>query len=207
MAASNELATLFPEPLVVQVAGEEVPVPELPVRKLPRFAEILAPVLARYEPGTDILQLLIVGGEPAIEGVAYAVSRPVAWASDLTPADFEKLLRAVQEANRDFFRDHKRIPHVRRHGDDIDRGITPWGWPDVILLLRRYGVRDPGNCTLREIDMYLPAIERIEHDERRERIVDARVATATQDSFDRFMRMFDARFDTRMKNRHQGEKE
>jgi hypothetical protein len=102
-AAAEQLAVLFPASTTLHIGDRDVVVREMPVRKIARFAELLAPILARFPGDGDSATLFLASSPSVIEGLAHAVDQPSEWIGELPMREFERLVRAVQEANKDFF--------------------------------------------------------------------------------------------------------
>jgi hypothetical protein len=101
----DQLAALFPEPMTIHIAGTDVVVGEMTVRKIAKFATLLAPVLARFpaQAPFDLPAVFAAGTEAVIAGVAHAVDQSEDWIGRLPGSEFEKLMRALQEMNPRFF--------------------------------------------------------------------------------------------------------
>lgn len=101
----DQLAALFPEPKTMTIAGRQLVVREMPVRKIAKFAVLLAPVLARYPDGArfDSDAFFLAAGEAGIAGIAHAIDQPLEWVGELPPVQFGEVVMAVKEMNRDFF--------------------------------------------------------------------------------------------------------
>lgn len=102
---TDQLAALFPEPTIITIAGRDVVVREMPVRKIAKFSSLLAPVLARYPEGARIQSdaFFLAAGEAGIEAVAFAIDQPMDWVGELPAVQFETIVVALHEANRSFF--------------------------------------------------------------------------------------------------------
>jgi hypothetical protein len=171
MAQVEALSALFPEAQRVRIAGADILVREMPLRRLASFAQHLGPFLQVYSASSEGSAAMIRAAGPAviIDALAVALERPSEWIESLSLADIESLLRAVQQINRDFFID--RGQPSRSAGRDTEA----WGWADVVLLLHRYGF-SAGDLTPRQARLFLEAIARSEREERALRLLDHRHA-------------------------------
>jgi hypothetical protein len=100
---AEQLAVLFPEPKVLRIGDRDVTVREMPMRKIAKFATLLAPVLARYPVAFDARAFFVASSEAIVEGLAHAVDQPPEWVGELPRKEFEQLVTAVREMNQDFF--------------------------------------------------------------------------------------------------------
>lgn len=113
-ASHSSLATLFPQPERLAVAGETVEVWPLRVRQLAPFAAAMAPVLEGYEqvrqglsghePEPAWWAGLVCDYAPAlIPALAVALDRPEPWIGELFLDDLTRVAVVVFRVNADFF--------------------------------------------------------------------------------------------------------
>lgn len=96
------LEAYLPTPVVLCIAGKEIPVAPIKVRNIPAFARAAAPVMAAMASG-DLLAAVAEAGDELIAAVAIATGEPADWLGDLDADDFVRLAGAVIEVNADFF--------------------------------------------------------------------------------------------------------
>lgn len=120
----DDLSVLDPPSREVAYRGVSLTVKPLTIGQVPRFTRAIRPMFAALasvavstpsggdgggggeplEMDVDkLLDLVIEHGDAAIEAVAVATGRNVAFISEGSPLDFVELARAVIEVNADFF--------------------------------------------------------------------------------------------------------
>lgn len=100
----NDLDTLLPPVIELQVGGETLHLKPLKVGQLPAFLRAIRPVLPQLS-GASIHWLGLLGehGDDLLSAMAIAVSKPRAWVDDLAADEAILLAAKVVEVNADFF--------------------------------------------------------------------------------------------------------
>jgi hypothetical protein len=105
----SDIDTLFPEPIRIRVAGEDLEIAELTVAQLPRFLRAIGPLAGAIggSGGAMDLQAILAGVAQHVEAlpelVAIVTGRDRDWVNGLRASDLVRLAEAVIEANADFF--------------------------------------------------------------------------------------------------------
>jgi hypothetical protein len=101
----NDLTTLFPAPVAVEVRGESLNILPLKVGQIPPLMRALGPAARDMFNGETIDWLLLLErhSDSVIDALAIAIGKPRTWMDALPPSDLLRLARAVLEINRDFF--------------------------------------------------------------------------------------------------------
>jgi hypothetical protein len=100
----NELDTLIPPVIELQVGGESLRLMPLKVGQLPAFLRAITPVLPQLSgPSINWLGLLGAHGDALLSAMAIAVNKPRAWVDDLAADEAILLAAKVIEVNADFF--------------------------------------------------------------------------------------------------------
>lgn len=105
-AQADELAVLFPEPVVLQIAGKEISVRPLTIRQVGRVAKAIAPIVAGMNGGeVNFGRMLADHTDDAIAVVAAATGEAPEWLGDLPAEEFLRLAKAAFEVNKQAFID------------------------------------------------------------------------------------------------------
>lgn len=101
----NDLETLIPQPVELEIAGEKLAILPLKFGKLPAMARACSPFFDVFVAGQKInwLSLVAEHGANVFSALSVAIGRPVEWVEDLSAPDAILLAQAVIEVNADFF--------------------------------------------------------------------------------------------------------
>lgn len=99
MSEADDLAVLFPSPVVVQAGGEAVEVRPVTLGELPALLAVLRGVTG----GLDPIAIMVNQPDLAEKLLAVLTRCDPAWLSDLSLDDAAGLMVGALEANRSFF--------------------------------------------------------------------------------------------------------
>jgi len=99
----DDLNTLVPEPVVVEITGNRIEITPLRVGEFPAMLRAIRPFAEQLAGEPDWLALLAGHGESLLDALALACRRPREWVDGLDLDDALQLVAAVFEVNADFF--------------------------------------------------------------------------------------------------------
>ncbi len=100
---SEELAAMFPQPIVTTIRGKEISVLPLTISQLGHVARALKPVIEESGVSLDMAGLIANHTESVTVAVAKASGQSETWVGSLYADEFLILATAVWDANADFF--------------------------------------------------------------------------------------------------------
>ena len=99
--AAETLATLFPQPVVVQIGDEQVPILPITLGELPALLDAVGDMTAVQD--LDPFALLMTKPDVAVAVLAICTRRPASWIDSLPISAAARLLTGILEANKSFF--------------------------------------------------------------------------------------------------------
>lgn len=100
---NNELETLIPQPVEIEIGGEKLAIMPLTIGQLTRVMKALKPALADIQGEINLTLLAADHGETLLSAVSAATGKDVDWLDTLQTDDFTRLAGKLIEVNADFF--------------------------------------------------------------------------------------------------------
>jgi hypothetical protein len=102
-APADDLATLYPAPLELELAGKTVILKPLGMRRLGLISKPLRRIADATDEDATFADIIHDHAEDLIEAMSYATGEKAEWVGELLPTDFARLASAVYRLNADFF--------------------------------------------------------------------------------------------------------
>lgn len=116
----DDIETMIPQPMEVEIRGEAVSISPLKVRQLPGVLRRLRGLWRHFEgESPDVMEMLAESSDDLIDAVSVAVEKPRQWIEDLQLNEMIQLVSAVIEVNADFF-SRAVLPEIRKAASGIE---------------------------------------------------------------------------------------
>ena len=103
MASMNDLNTLIPESITLELGGESLSISPLRVRELPAMLKAIGPFAAQLNTEPDWLLMFSEHSESLLDALSIASRQSREWVDNLAIDEALTLAATVFEVNTDFF--------------------------------------------------------------------------------------------------------
>lgn len=117
---SNELETLIPQPVEIEIGCEKLSIQPLTIGQLTRVMKALKPALSDIGGEINLTMLAAEHGDTLIAAVSAATSKETAWLDSLPMDDFIRLAGLLLEVNADFFT-RRLLPEITAAAERIGK--------------------------------------------------------------------------------------
>lgn len=115
----DDIETMLPQPMEIEIGGEAVSISPLKVRQLPGVLRRLRGLWRHFDgESPDVVEMLAENADDLIGAISVAVEKPRQWIEDLELNEIVRLVSAVIEVNADFF-NRAVLPEIRKAASGI----------------------------------------------------------------------------------------